>query len=37
MGCSGWWKKLDEYLDILSGVKEGGPMSYGEGSDWRLK
>ena len=36
-GVLGGGKKLDEYLDILSGVKEGGPMSYGEGSDWRLK
>jgi hypothetical protein len=36
-GVLGGGKKLDEYLDILSGVKEGGPMSYGEGSVWRLK
>jgi len=36
-GVLGGGKKLDNYLDILSGVKEGGPMSYGEGSVWRLK
>jgi hypothetical protein len=36
-GVLGGGKKLDNYLDILSGVKEGGPMSYGEGAVWRLK
>ena len=36
-GVLGGGKKLDEYLDILSGVKEGGPMRYGENSFWRLK
>jgi len=29
--------KIDEILDILSGVKVGGPSSYGEDSKWRLK
>lgn len=29
--------KLDEMLDILSGLKAGGPSSYGEDSKWRLK
>jgi uncharacterized protein YktA (UPF0223 family) len=29
--------KMDEILDILSGLKAGGPSSYGEDSKWRLK
>jgi hypothetical protein len=29
-------KKSTEQLLILMGVKEGGPMSYGNGSEWRL-
>jgi len=29
--------KIDEILDILSGVKVGGPSSYGGDSKWRLK
>jgi len=29
--------KLDEILDILTGLKAGGPSSYGEDSKWRLK
>ena len=29
--------KIDEILDILSGVKVGGPSSYGDDSKWRLK
>ena len=36
-GILGGGKKLDNYLDILSGVKEGGPSSYGDNSKWRLK
>jgi hypothetical protein len=36
-GVLGGGKKLDNYLDILSGVKEGGPSSYGDNSKWRLK
>ena len=36
-GVLGGGKKLDDYLDILSGVKEGGPMSYGDNAFWRLK
>ena len=36
-GILGGGNKLDEYLDILSGVKEGGPMSYGKDSIWKLK
>ena len=36
-GIFGGGKKLNDYLDILSGVKEGGPMSYGEDSKWKLK
>lgn len=36
-GVLGGGKKLDDYLDILSGVKEGGPMSYGDNAVWRLK
>ena len=34
---AGGGKKLDNYLDMLSGVKEGGPSSYGDDSKWRLK
>lgn len=29
--------KLDNYLDILSGNKPGGPTSYGNDSIWRIK
>ena len=36
-GILGGGKKINDYLDILSGVKEGGPMSYGEDSKWKLK
>lgn len=36
-GIGGQGKKLDEYLDILSGNKEGGPTSYGSDSSWRIK
>lgn len=36
-GVAGGGNRLDNYLDILSGVKEGGPMSYGDDSMWRLK
>lgn len=36
-GVLGGGKKLDNYLDMLSGVKEGGPSSYGDDSKWRLK
>lgn len=36
-GVAGGGNRLDNYLDILSGVKEGGPMSYGDDSIWRLK
>jgi len=36
-GIAGGGNKLDNYLDILSGVKEGGPSSYGDDSMWRLK
>lgn len=36
-GIAGGGKRLDNYLDILSGVKEGGPTSYGDDSMWRLK
>ena len=30
-------ESIDEILDILSGVKVGGPSSYGDDSKWRLK
>lgn len=36
-GVLGGGKKLDNYLDMLSGVKQGGPSSYGDNSKWRLK
>ena len=36
-GILGGGKKLDQYLDILSGKIAGGPTSYGEDSKWRLK
>lgn len=36
-GVLGSGKKIDEYLDILSGNLSGGPTSYGEDSKWRLK
>lgn len=29
--------KVDEYLDMLSGVKSGGPSSYGDDSIWKIK
>ena len=29
--------KMDNILDIMSGVKSGGPSSYGDDSKWRLK
>jgi hypothetical protein len=29
--------KIDEYLDMLSGVKAGGPSSYGKDSIWRIQ
>jgi hypothetical protein len=28
---------IDEYVDILRGVKDGGPSSYGADSKWRLQ
>jgi hypothetical protein len=28
---------IDEYLDMLSGKKQGGPSSYGGDSTWRIK
>jgi hypothetical protein len=36
-GIAGGGNKLDNYLDILSGNKEGGPTSYGDDSIWRIK
>ena len=36
-GIAGGGNKLDGYLDILSGNKEGGPTSYGDDSIWRIK
>lgn len=36
-GILGGGNKLDNYLEILSGVKEGGPTTYGDDSMWRLK
>jgi hypothetical protein len=36
-GILGGGNKLNNYLEILSGVKEGGPTSYGDDSMWRLK
>jgi len=36
-GIAGGGNKLDNYLDILSGVKEGGPTSYGNDSKWRIQ
>lgn len=36
-GIAGGGKRLDDYLDILSGNKEGGPTSYGDDSIWRIK
>jgi hypothetical protein len=29
--------RIDDYVDILRGVKEGGPTSYGDDSKWRLQ
>lgn len=36
-GVAGGGNRLDGYLDILSGNKEGGPTSYGSDSSWRIK
>ena len=36
-GIAGGGNRLDGYLDILSGNKEGGPTSYGSDSIWRIK
>lgn len=36
-GVAGGGKRLDDYLDILSGNKEGGPTSYGRDSAWRIQ
>ena len=36
-GIAGGGNRLDNYLDILSGNKEGGPSSYGDDSIWRIK
>ena len=36
-GILGGANKLNGYLEVLSGVKEGGPTSYGDDSMWRLK
>ncbi len=36
-GIAGGGNRLDNYLDILSGNKEGGPTSYGDDSIWRIK
>jgi len=29
--------RIDNYVDILRGVKEGGPTSYGDDSKWRIQ
>jgi len=29
--------KIDNYVDILRGVREGGPTSYGDDSKWRIQ
>ena len=36
-GVAGGGNRLDNYLDILSGNKEGGPTSYGRDSAWRIQ
>jgi hypothetical protein len=36
-GVAGGGNRIDNYLDILSGNKEGGPTSYGDDSIWRIK
>lgn len=36
-GILGGGKKLDNYLDVMAGNKEGGPSTYGENSIWLLK
>ena len=36
-GIAGGGNRLDNYLDILSGNKDGGPSRYGDDSVWRLK
>jgi len=33
---AGAFTKIDDYVDILRGVKSGGPSSYGVDSKWRL-
>jgi hypothetical protein len=32
----GAFTKIDDYVDILRGVRPGGPSSYGESSKWKL-
>jgi hypothetical protein len=34
---AGAFTKIDDYVDILTGVKSGGPSSYGPDAKWRLK
>ena len=36
-GIAGEGNKLDRYIDILSGVVDGGPSSYGADSKWRIQ
>ena len=36
-GAFGGGKTIDGYLDMLSGKASGGPSSYGDDSQWRLK
>jgi len=33
----GVFSKVDDYVNILRGVKPGGPSSYGDDAQWRLK
>jgi hypothetical protein len=33
----GAFTKIDDYVDILRGVERGGPSSYGDDAQWRLK
>jgi hypothetical protein len=33
----GVFSKIDVYVDILRGVKPGGPSTYGDSSKWKLK
>jgi len=35
-GIGGVFSKIDDYVDILKGVKPGGPSSYGESAKWKL-